>query len=68
MWCIFKKLRGYLLIMQMMQLPLVSASRRWLRGRDLLGNLIFWIGIFTGLVMIFYFPPLFSSLPFLFFS
>lgn len=49
MWCIFKKLRGYLLFMQMLQLPLVSLSRtRWLKGKATLGNLLFWIGIFTG--------------------
>lgn len=74
MWCIFKKLRGYLLLLQMSQIPvstharsaggplpahpgqfltldpqLVQLSRsRWLRGRATLGNLIFWIGIFTG--------------------
>ncbi|KAH7419877.1 MBOAT family protein [Cadophora sp. MPI-SDFR-AT-0126] len=49
MWCLFKKLRGYLLFLQMMQLPLVSLSRtRWLKGKATLGNLIFWIGIFTG--------------------
>ncbi|KAK0108382.1 acyl-CoA/sterol acyltransferase [Cadophora gregata] len=49
MWCLFKKLRGYLLFLQMMQLPLVSLSRtRWLKGRATLGNLIFWVGIFTG--------------------
>ncbi|KAH8596388.1 MBOAT, membrane-bound O-acyltransferase family-domain-containing protein [Bisporella sp. PMI_857] len=49
MWCLFKKLRGYLLLLQMMQLPLVQLSRsRWLKGRATLGNLIFWIGIFTG--------------------
>lgn len=50
MWCIFKQLRGYLMMMQMMQLPLIFASRRWLRGRDVLGNLIFWCGVFTGSV------------------
>ncbi|KUJ15743.1 MBOAT-domain-containing protein [Mollisia scopiformis] len=49
MWCLFKKLRGYLLFLQMMQIPLVQLSRtRWLKGRATLGNLIFWIGIFTG--------------------
>ncbi|PQE09206.1 MBOAT family protein [Rutstroemia sp. NJR-2017a BBW] len=49
MWCLFKKLRGYLLFLQMMQLPLVSLSRtRWLKGKATLGNVIFWIGIFTG--------------------
>ncbi|KAL2205583.1 hypothetical protein CC79DRAFT_1343774 [Sarocladium strictum] len=49
MWCLFKKLRGYLLVMQMCQLPLVQLSRtKWLKGRQILGNLIFWLGIFTG--------------------
>ncbi|KAG8168916.1 hypothetical protein KVR01_001665 [Diaporthe batatas] len=49
MWCIFKKLRGYLLFMQMLQLPLVQLSRtKWMKGRKTLGNINFWIGIFTG--------------------
>ncbi|KAF3058022.1 Sterol O-acyltransferase 2 [Daldinia childiae] len=49
MWCIFKKLRGYLLILQMSQLPLVRLSRtKWLRGQPTVGNIIFWVGIFTG--------------------
>ncbi|KAL2017858.1 hypothetical protein VTK56DRAFT_1603 [Thermocarpiscus australiensis] len=49
MWCIFKKLRGYLLFLQMCQLPLVRLSRtKWLRHRATLGNMIFWLGIFTG--------------------
>ncbi|KAK3956774.1 MBOAT, membrane-bound O-acyltransferase family-domain-containing protein [Pseudoneurospora amorphoporcata] len=49
MWCIFKKLRGYLLFLQMFQLPLVSMSRsRWMRNRKTLGNVFFWLGIFTG--------------------
>lgn len=49
MACIFKKLRGYLLVLQMFQLPLVSLSRtKWLKGRQTLGNVMFWVGIFTG--------------------
>ncbi|OTB09076.1 hypothetical protein M426DRAFT_70909 [Hypoxylon sp. CI-4A] len=49
MWCIFKKLRGYLLFLQMCQLPLVRMSRtKWLRNQKTVGNMIFWIGIFTG--------------------
>ncbi|KAK6076066.1 Sterol O-acyltransferase 2 [Seiridium cupressi] len=49
MWCIFKKLRGYLMLMQMSQLPLVQLSRtKLLRNQKTLGNMIFWIGIFTG--------------------
>ncbi|KAH6655507.1 MBOAT, membrane-bound O-acyltransferase family-domain-containing protein, partial [Truncatella angustata] len=49
MWSIFKKLRGYLLILQMSQLPLVQLSRtKMMRNQKTLGNMIFWIGIFTG--------------------
>lgn len=49
MWCIFGKLRGYLLLAQMFQLPLVSLSRtRLMRDRKTLGNVLFWIGIWTG--------------------
>ncbi|KAK8048712.1 MBOAT family protein [Apiospora phragmitis] len=49
MWCIFKKLRGYLLILQMCQLPLVALSRsRWLKNKKTIGNMTFWVGIFTG--------------------
>ncbi|KAJ5368758.1 uncharacterized protein N7496_008518 [Penicillium cataractarum] len=49
MLCIFRRLRGYLLFLQMTQLPLVSLSRtRLMRGRRLMGNIFFWLGIFTG--------------------
>lgn len=49
MWCIFKKLRGYLLCMQMLQVPLVLLSRtRLLKNRQTLGNVLFWLGIYTG--------------------
>ncbi|KAL1993376.1 hypothetical protein VTN49DRAFT_3325 [Thermomyces lanuginosus] len=49
MLCIFRRLRGYLLLLQMLQLPLVSLSRtKLLRGRRTLGNIVFWLGIFTG--------------------
>ncbi|KAL8349890.1 hypothetical protein RB598_005302 [Gaeumannomyces tritici] len=47
MWCIFKKLRGYLLVLQMCQVPLMALSRtRWLRDKATLGNMVFWFGIF----------------------
>ncbi|KAF4592190.1 sterol O-acyltransferase [Ophiocordyceps camponoti-floridani] len=47
MWCLFKKLRGYLLGFQMLQLPLVWLSRtRAFKGRETLGNVMFWAGIF----------------------
>ncbi|KAF8471264.1 MBOAT, membrane-bound O-acyltransferase family-domain-containing protein [Kalaharituber pfeilii] len=49
MWCIFKKLRGYLLCMQMLQVPLVLLSRtRHFKDREVLGNVMFWLGIYTG--------------------
>ena len=49
MLCLFKKLRGYLMVAQMSQLPMVAVSKmRCMRGRKVLGNLLFWIGIFTG--------------------
>ncbi|KAJ4302543.1 Sterol O-acyltransferase 2 (Sterol-ester synthase 2) [Collariella sp. IMI 366227] len=49
MWCIFKKLRGYLLVIQMFQLPLVKLSRtKYLRNRSTLGNMFFWLGTFMA--------------------
>ncbi|QSZ31675.1 hypothetical protein DSL72_001242 [Monilinia vaccinii-corymbosi] len=49
MWCIFKKLRGYLLFLQMCQIPLtMMCQSKWMKGRKTLGNVLFWIGIFTG--------------------
>ena len=54
--CLFKKVRGYLFTMQLMQLPLVAMSRtKLLKGRKLLGNVVFWIGLFIG-------PSLIASL------
>ena len=55
-WCIFRKLRGYLFVLQMSQLPLIRLSRTpWLRGRTTSGNVSFWIGIGVG-------PSLLASL------
>ena len=49
MMVIFGKIRGYLFMMQMLQLPLVAVSRsRLLKGRDTLGNAIFWLGLAAG--------------------
>ena len=49
MLCLFKKVRGYLFAMQLMQLPLVMLSRtKLLKGKDLLGNVVFWFGLFVG--------------------
>lgn len=56
MLCLFKKVRGYLFAMQLLQLPLVSLSRtKLLKGRNVLGNVIFWFGLFVG-------PSLITSL------
>ncbi|ODV93633.1 hypothetical protein PACTADRAFT_51409 [Pachysolen tannophilus NRRL Y-2460] len=49
MFVIFGKLRGYLLLLQMFQLPLVSISRsKYLKDKKIFGNIIFWFGIATG--------------------
>ncbi|KAK9322428.1 MBOAT, membrane-bound O-acyltransferase family-domain-containing protein [Lipomyces orientalis] len=49
MFVIFKKLRGYLLVLQMCQLPLVQLSKtNFLRNNKILGNIMFWFGIYTG--------------------
>lgn len=49
MFVIFRKLRGYLFCLQMCQLPLVALSRtKYMRGRHILGNTMFWFGIVTG--------------------
>lgn len=45
----FKKVRGYLFWAQLVQMPLVSLSRsKLMKGRVVLGNVIFWIGLFVG--------------------
>jgi sterol O-acyltransferase len=49
MFCLFKKVRGYLFAMQLAQIPLAAASRtRLFKGRDMLGNVVFWFGLFIG--------------------
>lgn len=49
MACMFRKVRGYLFTMQLLQMPLVALSRtKLLKGRHTLGNVIFWIGLFVG--------------------
>lgn len=46
---IFNKVRGYLFWMQLMQMPLVAFSRsKFMKGRTILGNVVFWIGLFIG--------------------
>lgn len=49
MYVLFHKMRGYLLLLQMFQLPLIAISKsKFLRDRRTLGNVIFWIGIASG--------------------
>jgi len=49
MACLFKKVRGYLLTVQLLQIPLVALSRsKLLKGKNTLGNVVFWIGLFVG--------------------
>lgn len=56
MFCLFKKVRGYLFALQLSQIPLAALSKtRLMRGKDTLGNIIFWIGLFIG-------PSLITSL------
>ncbi|KAK5131193.1 hypothetical protein LTR08_001218 [Meristemomyces frigidus] len=46
---LFKKVRGYLFWMQLLQMPLVAFSRsKLLKGRVVLGNVTFWLGLFVG--------------------
>ena len=48
MFCLFHKVRGYLFMMQLAQVPLAAMSRtKFMRGRDLLGNVVFWVGLFV---------------------
>lgn len=56
MFCLFQKVRGYLFTFQLAQIPLAALSKtKWLKGRDTLGNIIFWFGLFIG-------PSLITSL------
>ena len=54
MYVIFGIFRGYLLLFQMSQIPLIMLSRsRFLRGRKILGNIICWFGFISGPSIIF---------------
>ncbi|CAG8983201.1 hypothetical protein HYALB_00004028 [Hymenoscyphus albidus] len=46
---LFHRVRGYLLIMQLCQLPLIRFSRtRFMRKRPTSGNVLLWVGLLTG--------------------
>jgi sterol O-acyltransferase len=50
MGCITKKLRGYGAVALLLQMPIVMAQRsRWMKGRDLLNNVLFWMSMISGL-------------------
>ena len=52
MGCITKKLRGYGFLAQMCQLPIVAVQQtKWIRGRTLFNNVMFWISMIFGLAM-----------------
>lgn len=56
MFALFHKVRGYLFMFQLLQIPLAAMSRtKLLKGRSTIGNLMFWIGLFVG-------PSLITSL------
>ncbi|KAF2108324.1 MBOAT, membrane-bound O-acyltransferase family-domain-containing protein [Lophiotrema nucula] len=56
MFCIFKKVRGYLFALQLLQVPLAMLSKtRLMKNQETLGNIVFWFGIFLG-------PSLIASL------
>lgn len=49
MYVIFGTLRGYLLLFQMSQIPLVMISRtKFMRDKKVLGNCICWFGFISG--------------------
>lgn len=53
MYVIFNKLRGYLLLLQMSQLPLIALSNtRFMKNKKVLGNVICWFGFISGPSMI----------------
>ncbi|KAF2502575.1 hypothetical protein BU16DRAFT_449555 [Lophium mytilinum] len=53
MGCITKKLRGYGFFAMMLQMPIVMVQRsRFVRGRTLLNNVLFWCSMILGLSMV----------------
>jgi sterol O-acyltransferase len=53
MACITKKLRGYGFVMMMLQMPIVMVQRsKWVKGRTLLNNVLFWTSMILGLSMV----------------
>ncbi|KAF2652968.1 hypothetical protein K491DRAFT_603820 [Lophiostoma macrostomum CBS 122681] len=52
MGCITRKFRGYGFFAMMLQMPIVMVQRsRWVKGRTLLNNVLFWCSMILGLSM-----------------
>ncbi|RAR03126.1 sterol o-acyltransferase 1 [Stemphylium lycopersici] len=52
MGCITRKFRGYGFFAMMLQMPIVMLQRsKWVRGRTLLNNVLFWCSMILGLSM-----------------
>ncbi|KAL5416787.1 hypothetical protein PMIN06_005127 [Paraphaeosphaeria minitans] len=52
MGCITRKFRGYGFIAMMLQMPIVLVQRsKWVKGRTLLNNVLFWCSMILGLAM-----------------
>ncbi|PUU80478.1 MBOAT, membrane-bound O-acyltransferase family-domain-containing protein [Tuber borchii] len=53
MFCITKKLRGYGLVCQMMQLPIIVVQRtEFMKSQKMFNNIMFWSSMIWGLSMI----------------
>lgn len=48
-----RRIRMYLFVLQMMQLPLIFLGRQpWVRKHSTVGNIVFWLGMFVGLPLL----------------
>lgn len=53
MGCITRKFRGYGFFAMMLQMPIVMVQRsKWVKGRTLLNNVLFWCSMILGLAMV----------------
>jgi len=53
MFCITKKLRGYGLVCQMMQLPIIVVQRtEFMKSQKMFNNIMFWSSMIWGLSMV----------------
>ncbi|KAH9873327.1 hypothetical protein J1614_005725 [Plenodomus biglobosus] len=53
MGCITRKFRGYGFVAMMLQMPIVLVQRsKWVKGRTLLNNVLFWCSMISGLSMV----------------